>query len=268
MEVNLVKLGPVERKIEHLITKNGAIHLTLIDPDKVSVKDAITTAKIAEKVGSSAILVGGSIGVTSHEVDQIVKSLKKTVKLPIIIFPGSISNLTPYADAVLYISLLNSQNTFFIIGAQVSAAPIIWKYRLETIPTAYLIMGEGGAAGFMGDAKPIPYTRPQIAAAYALAAQMMGMHYIYLEGGSGTNTPIPQLVISNVRKFVGIRIIVGGGIRDKNSAKNAVAAGADMIVTGTITEGISSEELEYRLNDIINGIKEGIKLRSDFSQKS
>lgn len=265
MGVNLVKLGPVERKIERLIIKNGAIHLTLIDPDKVSVEDAITTAKIAEKAGSSAILVGGSIGVTSHEADRIVKSLKKTVKLPIIIFPGNISNLTPYADAVLYISLLNSQNTFFIIGAQVSAAPIIWKYKLETIPTAYLIMGEGGAAGFMGDAKPIPYTKPQIAVAYALAAQMMGMHYVYLEGGSGATTPIPQSVISSVRKFVNIRIIVGGGIKDKNSAKNAVAAGADMIVTGTVTEGVNGEELESKLNDIINGIKEGTKLRPQTS---
>lgn len=265
MGVNLVKLGPVERKIERLIIKNGAIHLTLIDPDKVPVEDAITTAKIAEKAGSSAILVGGSIGVTSHEADRIVKSLKKTVKLPIIIFPGNISNLTPYADAVLYISLLNSQNTFFIIGAQVSAAPIIWKYKLETIPTAYLIMGEGGAAGFMGDAKPIPYTKPQIAVAYALAAQMMGMHYVYLEGGSGATAPIPQSVISSVRKFVNIRIIVGGGIKDKNSAKNAVAAGADMIVTGTVTEGVNSEELESKLNDIINGIKEGTKLRHQTS---
>lgn len=262
MEVKSVKLGPVERRINKLIKEQGAIHLTLIDPDKMTVEDAINTAKIAEKIGSSAILVGGSIGVTSHEADKTVKSLKKAIKLPIIIFPGSISNLTPYADAVLYISLLNSHNTYFIVGAQVSAAPIIWKYKLETIPTAYLIMGEGGAAGFMGDAKPIPYTRPQITVAYALAAQMMGMRYVYLEGGSGATTPVPRSVISHVKKFTNIKIIVGGGIRNRDMAKDVVAAGADIVVTGTITEGIDSIELENKLNDIINGVKEGIRLRN------
>ncbi|MEM3714972.1 MAG: geranylgeranylglyceryl/heptaprenylglyceryl phosphate synthase, partial [Nitrososphaeria archaeon] len=122
--------------------------------------------------------------------------------------------------------------------------------------------GEGGAAGFIGDAKPIPYTRPQIAAAYVLAAQMMGMRYAYLEGGSGTTTPVPRSVISYVKKFANIKIIVGGGIRNKETAKDIVAAGADIIVTGTITEGIDNTELENRLKEIINGVKEGVKLRN------
>jgi len=250
-----MNVGRRVRRVHEYITskiRNGeALHFSLIDPDKVTNdKELRKVAKELVSAGSDAFLVGGSLGVSESSVDYVVKILKE-YELPVILFPGNVSGISRYADAILFMSLLNSDDPYFIIGAQVIAAPIIAKYGLETLPTAYIIIGYGGAAGFIGRARPIPYDKPEICAAYVLAAEMLGMKYVYLEAGSGAPRPIPKDFISYVSKVRrNSTLIVGGGIREPDKAREVIEAGANIIVTGTIIE----KDVE-RAKKIIEAIK-------------
>lgn len=225
--------------ITNKIAEEGALHFTLIDPDKAygeALKNVRKLGKFMVEAGTDAFLVGGSVGVSERDADAVVQELKG-LGVPVILFPGNITGISRYADAILFLSLLNSDDPYFIIGAQVLGAPIIERYGLETLPTAYIIVGYGGAAGYVGKARPIPYDRPEIGAAYVLAARMMGMKYAYLEAGSGAPEPIPPTFIRYAAKVKkNLTLIVGGGIRSPEKAKAAVRAGADIIVTGTIVE--------------------------------
>ena len=250
-------IGKVEQYIYNKIRTDGAIHMTLIDPDK-NVKNLGTLASIAERAGTSAIMIGGSIGVSEKMLDRVILSLKRKIRIPIILFPGNITGISKYADAIWFMSLLNSSNTYYLIDAQALGAIIVKKYGIEAIPMGYLIIGEGGVAGYIGQARIIPYDHPEVAAIYALAGQLLGMRFIYLEAGSGAKKPIPQHLIKYVRKIVSIPIIVGGGIRTRQQAKEAILAGADILVTGTIIE---EENAEKRINEIIRGIREAVQER-------
>lgn len=257
-----INIGKIEQYIYNKIKAEGGIHMTLIDPDK-DIKNLSTLTLIAEEAGTSAIMIGGSIGVSEEILDKVILSLKKSIKIPVILFPGNITGISKYADAIWFMSLLNSANTYYIIDAQALGAAIIKKYGIEVIPMGYLIIGEGGAAGYIGQARAIPYKHPEVAAIYALAGQFLGMRFIYLEAGSGAKKPIPHSLIRYVRKTVTIPLIVGGGIRTKQQAKEAVTAGADIIVTGTIIE---KENAEKRIKEIIEGIKEAGQERRYFEK--
>jgi len=237
--------------IKSRVSKGEVLHFSLIDPDKVgNAEELRRVAKELIDAGTDAFLVGGSLGVSESYVDTVVKILKE-FDLPVILFPSNVSGISRYADAILFMSLLNSDDPYYIIGAQVIAAPIIAKYGLEVLPTAYIIVGYGGAAGFIGKARPIPYEKPEIGAAYVLAAKMLGMKYAYLEAGSGAPKPIPKEFIKHVSKVKeGLTLIVGGGIRDSRAAIEVADAGADIIVTGTVIE----EDIR-RASNIIRAVK-------------
>ncbi len=246
--------GRVHKYLQDRLSE-GPLHLTLIDPDKVagggmspaSVRDI--AASLAE-AGTDVFLVGGSIGVSESSVDNVI-SLLRPFNLPIILFPGNLTGISGSADAVLFLTLLNSDDPYFIVGAQVLAAPLILRYGLEALPTAYIIVGYGGAAGYVGRARPIPYERPELVVAHVLAAKYMGMRYAYLEAGSGAPQPIPPQVVSAAAKVKdNITLIVGGGIRRPDQARSAVSAGADAIVTGTVVE-----EDPRRAEEIVRAIK-------------
>ncbi|MEM1813143.1 MAG: geranylgeranylglyceryl/heptaprenylglyceryl phosphate synthase, partial [Sulfolobales archaeon] len=185
--------GKVNEYIESKIKKDELVHLSLIDPAKVyDLKTLSGIAKRLVSAGTDAFLVGGSIGVSESDVDSVVAVLEELDR-PVILFPGNVNGLSRTADAVLFMSLLNSDDPYYIIGAQVIGAPIIKKYGLEPLPTAYIVIGYGGTAGFIGKARPLPIEKPEIGVAYALAAEYLGMKYIYLEAGSGSPQPItPQ----------------------------------------------------------------------------
>jgi len=234
------------------IKAEGTIHLTLIDPEKVTTHQALKIVENSRSSGTSAIMIGGSTFVSQSHLDEIIKTIKDTVKLPTILFPNNITGISQYADAIWFMSLLNSTDTYFVIGAQVLGAPLVKKYGLEPIPMGYVIVGEGGTAGIMGKAIAVPYNKPELAAAHALAGQYLGMHFVYLEGGSGAKEPVPPEMIRAVKHFIDVPVLVGGGIRTKNQAFTVASAGADAIVTGNITE---SNDAGQKISEIVEGIR-------------
>ncbi len=193
--------------------------------------------KALDEAGTTAFLVGGSTGIGCKEMDEVIGMIKEQSDKPVIIFPGSVAQVTPKADAILFLSLLNSSNPYYIIGAQVQAAPLVLRYGLEVIPTAYIIVGYGGAAGYMGNAIPIPYEKPELITLYSMTACVLGFKAVYLEAGSGAPKPVPTEGVAGSKKFCKENfVIVGGGIRSKEQAESIIKAGADAIVTGTLLE--------------------------------
>jgi len=245
-------LGPVEKYLLEKIDAEKSIHLTLIDPEKVTPTQASKIGENSRNSGTSAIMIGGSTFVSQTHLDSVVKAIKRAVKIPTILFPNNITGISRHADAIWFMSLLNSVDPYFLIGAQILGAPLVKKYRLEPIPMGYVIVGEGGTAGIVGKAIPVPYTKPELAAAHALAGQYLGMHFIYLEGGSGAKDPVPPEMIRTVRHYIDIPLIVGGGIKTKAQALAAASAGADVIVTGNVIE---SSDAKQKVSEIIEGIK-------------
>lgn len=245
-------IGRVEEYLLDKIRKDGAIHMTLIDPEKATVSIASQISDEAESSQTAAIMIGGSTFVSTSHLDKVVKAVKKAVKIPVVLFPNNITGVSRHADALWFMSLLNSSDPYFITGAQVLSAPIIRKFNLEAIPLGYIIVGEGSAVSVVGRACPIPHNKPELAAAHALAAQYLGMHFVYLEAGSGAKQPVPSEMIKTVKELVHIPLIVGGGIKTGEQVKEVVNAGADVIVTGTVVE-------EYKAKDKIGELVKTMK---------
>lgn len=228
--------NPVEAHLKSELKKKGTLLFVLVDSE---VSDAASSARLvsgAEAAGASAVLVGGSSATDQIEMSKTVKNIKKSAKIPLVLFPGNITGVVPGADAILFSSLMNSENPYFITQAQALGAPNVLKFGLEPLPTAYLVVGEGTSAWFVGAARGIPFEKPKIAAAYALAARFLGMRFVYLEAGSGAKTSVaPEMVRAVRRAFDGF-VIVGGGIRDAKTAGALAGSGADALVVGTALE--------------------------------
>jgi len=235
----------VETFLKSELKKKNALLFVLIDSEVSNLEASSKLAKDVEKIGASAILVGGSSATDQIEMAQVVKGIKKGIKIPVILFPGNITGVVPDADAILFSSLMNSENPYFITQAQALGAPNVLKFGLEPLPTAYLVIGDGTSAWFVGSARGIPFEKPKIAAAYALAAQFLGMRFVYLEAGSGAKTNVTPEMVKTVRCVFNGFLIVGGGIRDVKTAQSLVKAGADALVIGTFLEkGGSIKKLE------------------------
>lgn len=248
-------VGRVETNLKSQLVKNSALLFVLIDSEASNVNSAVKLAKEVEKLGASAILVGGSSATDQIEMAELVKNLKKTIKIPIILFPGNITGVVPHADAILFSSLMNSENPYFISQAQALGAPSVKKFGLEPLPTAYLVIGEGTSAWFVGAARGIPFDKPKIAAAYSLAAQFFGMRFVYLEAGSGATSNVKPEMVKEVRKVFDGILIVGGGIKDSKTAKTLVNAGADVLVIGTLLEKKGSLQKLAEISKSIQNIK-------------
>ena len=224
----------------HLLSirkKKGAGYIVLIDPDKKSENGLAGKVKKINNSGVDAILVGGSLmmdGLCSDRVAQI----KSLAEIPVIFFPGGISQLNSHYDAILFMSIISGRNPHYLIGEQVIAAPIVKDLGIEVIPTGYLLLdgGSDSAVQFLSGTAPIPMDKPDISIAHALAAQYLGKKLIYLEAGSGAKQAVPNELIKEVVEHVDIPLIVGGGIRTPEAAREKVKAGASFVVTGTIIE--------------------------------
>ena len=219
------------------INKKGAIHVVLIDPDY---KDEDSIIKRVEKANESnvdVLFVGGSL-IMDSKCSERVQLIKSISNIPVILFPGGISQLNPYYDAMLFMSVISGRNPHYLIGEQVLAAPLVKDMGMETIPTAYILMdgGAGSTVEIITGTRPIPMQRVEIAISHALAGQYLGMKLVYLEAGSGAKYPVNYSVIEGVKQAVDIPIIVGGGINNPKVAEKVVLSGASIVVTGTAFE--------------------------------
>ncbi len=241
--------------LEHILRKldEEKLHMTLVDPDKQDAEKAGELAGKAEELGTDAIMVGGSTGITQKKMDDTILAMKERVKIPVIIFPTSASAISAYADAIYFMSLLNSKSPVFLVRQQMIAAPYIKKMGIEPIPMGYIVIEPGMKVGEIGMAEPVPRDKIDMAVGYSLAAEFFGMKLVYLEAGSGAPEPVSGTMISAVKSEISIPLIVGGGIRNADAAENAIRAGADIVVTGTIVE--ESEDLEKSLGKIIEAVK-------------
>ena len=224
-----------------VINKKGAAYLILIDPDKNTGDKLAEFVKVCEKSGVDGFLIGGSL-LIGTDLEEDIDIIKSNCSLPVIIFPGSISQVVPTADALLYISLISGRNADQIIGKHVLAAPMIRKTGIEPISCGYMLIESGSSttAEYMSGSKPIPRNKPEIAAATSLAAEYMGMKMVYLEAGSGAQKSVSNEMVNLVSKTCSTPVIVGGGIRDSKTAREKVQNGAKVIVTGNYFEDESN----------------------------
>jgi phosphoglycerol geranylgeranyltransferase len=199
-------------------------------------------------------MVGGSTLSSQKQVDETVQVIKKNSDLPVILFPSGAKFLSKYADAVFFMSLLNSNNLNYVIREHVKGAPFIKYTGLEPISMGYVIVEPGMTAGRVGEADLIKRDDSGTAVGYALAAEYFGMKFFYIEAGSGAPAPVPNEMIRAVKKNASIPIIVGGGIRNPSTAKEKAQAGADIIITGTAIE--KDKHLKTTLTEIITAIED------------
>jgi phosphoglycerol geranylgeranyltransferase len=223
-------------KIYQLKNEGKKALAVLIDPDQ-SEQSVLNIAHLCQANSIDFVFVGGSL-TTAGVLSEAIKNIKKNYFGKIYIFPGNEFMIDNNADGILFLSLLSGRNPEYLIGKQLVAAPILAASNLEVIPTAYLLIdgGKETSVSYVSNTKPIPSDKPDIAMATALAGKMLGMHCIYLDAGSGALNPIPAKMISSVVKSVNLPLIVGGGIRNIESATNAYSAGADLIVIGNGAE--------------------------------
>lgn len=208
----------------------------LIDPDKHSDASLKLVSTIAQKEGVHYIFVGGSL--LNSNIEHAISIIKNQYKGSVVLFPGNACQVSPNADAILFLSLISGRNPEFLIGNHVIAAPIIKQSNLEVIPTGYILVecGNTTSVEYMSNTRPIPNNKPDIAIATALAGEMLGLKALYIEAGSGAEHIVNPEIISGVKTHTTIPIIVGGGIRSVEDLQIVYNAGADIAVVGTIIE--------------------------------
>jgi len=234
----------------------GAGYLILIDPDKIDTAKLPSFIRDASEAGADGFLIGGSL-LLSNEIDKLIQLIKSNTSLPVIIFPGSLFQISPVADAILFLLLISGRNPEHLIGNQVTAAPIIKKVGLEAISTGYMLIeaGKTTSAEFMSNTRPIPQNKPDIGVAHALAAEYIGLKLLYLDAGSGAELPVPDEMIQKIAKYSSLPMIIGGGIRNPDVAREKVQAGASFIVTGTINEENSHHTLVREFAEAVHSAK-------------
>jgi phosphoglycerol geranylgeranyltransferase len=219
------------------IEKKGAAYLILLDPDTLSPNNLKHFIKKCVDAQVDGFLAGGSM-MLNGDFDGFIKNIKQITKLPLIIFPGSINQVSTYADAILFLSVVSGRNAEHLIGKHVLSAPLIRRINLEPISTGYILVESGTTttAQYMSGSSPIPRNKPVIAAATALASEYLGMKLIYLEAGSGAQQTVPNEMVKAVSSICSVPIIVGGGIKTPKAAMEKVDNGAKIIVTGNFFE--------------------------------
>ena len=228
------------------IKKNKAIGkkmlAILLDPDKTSLEHIPEICKKIASMEVDFIFVGGSV-VTKGDTHNLVDALKKTSDIPILIFPGDHSQITPRADGLLFLSLLSGRNPEYLIEQQIKAVPLLKNTQLEVIPTGYILIDGGNKSSVIqaSNTEPISRTAVQMAVDTAVAGMYKGKQVIYLEAGSGAKHPVPLKLIDKVKQAIDIPLIVGGGIRSRKQLNDAFDCGADIIVVGTAFENNYTE---------------------------
>ncbi len=239
---------------EYLLNKmsEGTLHMALLDPDKQPAEEAGEIARHMKDAGSDAVMIGGSTGVTRENLSETAKAIKEKSGLPTIYFPSNPKALNTDIDSLFFMSLMNSNELNWVIRAQVWAAPYIRKMGIETMSMGYIVVEPGMKVGQVGKAELVGHDDIEKAVSYAMACEMFGMDFAYLEAGSGADRPISPEMIAAVKQAIDIPLFVGGGIRTPEAAEAARKAGADVIVTGTFIEQCHDDD---RLRAVVKAAK-------------
>ena len=223
--------------IEHKSKSNQKQLAVLIDPDKGQKEHLAKIATIANEAKVDLFFIGGSLMV-GNEMEETIQTIKSLSDIPIVLFPGSPSQVCHHADGILLLSLISGRNADLLIGQQVIAAPAIKKSGLEVLPTGYMLIdgGRPTTASYISASQPIPSNKPEIAAVTAMAGEMLGLKLIYADAGSGADNPVTKKAIAAIKKATSCPLIIGGGMRTAQDVSNAFTAGADIAVVGNAFE--------------------------------
>ncbi len=231
---------PFSKIYEKQVHKNSTgqkSFAVLLDPDNLDHSGCLDIIRLCNLHQVDYILVGGSL-ITQSNQALLIKQIKQHTQIPVLLFPSHSLHIDAQADGILLLSLISGRNPEFLIGQHVIAAPLLKKSKLEVIPTGYILVDSGRqtTASYMSGTTPLPHDKPNIAASTALAGELLGMQFIYLDGGSGAQHAVSPEMIRAVRKAIDGPLMVGGGINTTQKASTALAAGADIIVVGTQIE--------------------------------
>jgi putative glycerol-1-phosphate prenyltransferase len=208
----------------------------LIDPDKYTGEKLQKCISEIKKVNPDFILVGGSF--TFESTETVIQEIQHKTDIPVILFPGNSNQFSGCADALFLLSLISGRNPEYLIGQHVTAAPTIFRSKIETIPVGYMLIDSGSKTSveYISNTNPIPADKTDIAVATAIAGEMLGNKLIYLEGGSGAKQHVPNETIKAIKKYISVPLVVGGGIRTKEDLQEVLSSGADIIVVGNALE--------------------------------
>ncbi len=235
--------------------KGEKLFAVLIDPDKVNDDSLVSIIELSEKSSVDLFFIGGSLMVSDY-MDKCIQLIQSKTSIPTVLFPGSNIQVSKYADALLYLSLISGRNADLLIGQHVVSAPFVKASGLEIIPTGYMVIdgGHPTAVSYMSNSFPIPRDKKDIAMCTAMAGEMLGMKLIYMDAGSGANYPISGKMIGSVASHIDCPLVIGGGIRTTAQAIEACEAGADIVVVGNAIEKEASliEELSQAIHSSIH----------------
>ncbi len=253
--------GKVYKKILEKIEQDKGLTFMQLDPPNYEPGTCGEIARMAEENGLDAFAVGGSVGAQGKSLNESLKAIKKNSSLPTIIFPGNINTLSKHADALYFMSMLNSNDPYWISGAQTGAALPVKQMGLEVIPTSYIIIEPGEAVGWMGRAQLIPRNKAYLAAVTALAGQYMGSKLVILESGGGAPEPAPVEMVAATKKIIDIPLVVAGGVRTPKAAYETIKAGADIIQVGSAFESCKGDlkEMGKKFKAITDTVKKAGK---------
>ena len=257
--IRVILMGKTEEYIKVGMAEKGGLLFALIDPvDYGSPKEAVSAGLASSEAGADIILIGGSMGAQGELLDSVAKGIKDKSSVPVVLFPGNISTLTKHADAVYFMSLLNSRNPYWISQAQMLAAPTVKRMGVEALPVGYIVIEPGGTVGWVGDANLVPRDKPQIAASLALSSELSGSRIVLTDCGSNPKQGhMPLEMVSAVAKSITVPYIVAGGIRTPAEAASVISAGAGAVQVGTVLE--KGGDTKRKVSEFVKAIREAGK---------
>lgn len=227
----------IYHQLQQLKTERKSGFAVLADPDKIAAADVPRLAKLCNDAGVDYLFIGGSL-LMAHQMELCINTFKANSDIPVILFPGNPAQVTPTADALLYLSLISGRNADLLIGQHVVSAPVVKASGLEIISTGYILI-DGGVqttVSYMSHSMPIPADKPEIALCTAWAGEMQGQNVIYMDAGSGAKNAIPVEMIKKVSDNISIPLFIGGGISTPQKVNENCKAGANIIVVGNAIE--------------------------------
>jgi putative glycerol-1-phosphate prenyltransferase len=232
-----VQKGTILQQLQLLKKDKKSGFAVLADPDKMAAEDVPRLAKLCNEAGVDYLFIGGSL-LLAHQMELCITRFKENSDIPVILFPGNPAQVSPLADALLYLSLISGRNEDLLIGQHVVSAPLVKASGLEVISTGYILI-DGGVqttVSYMSHSMPIPANKPEIALCTAWAGEMQGNHVIYMDAGSGAKNSISTGMIKKVSENIDIPLFIGGGISTPEKVRENCRAGANIIVVGNAIE--------------------------------